>query len=478
MVYLVGAGPGDKDLVTIKGLDKIKTADVIVYDHLLNPTLLNYAKGDCVLIYAGKIAGNHHLEQEKINETLVKYGKKSNVVRLKGGDPFIFGRGGEETEALENNNIPYEIIPGISSCYSAGEYCGIPVTYRGEASSFHVITGHEKKGAQTVNYSAVAALNGTLVFLMGLSAAENISRKLIENGKSPFTPTAIISNGTTHMQKHIVGTLKILPEMAKKMPSPAVIIVGNVVGLRREWFEPSGINILTTGSPAINSRIRAASGKLGVTEISLIKTVPINYEQFENTDLAQFTHIVFTSINGVHIFFEYMKKSKTDIRILRNIKFAVVGQKTADALAENGVYADIIPQQHSGKYLSEELIVQYRENDNFLLVRAENAVDTIPKMLKQKGISFTDMALYKTETDLSKKEVLNLCAGDMDYIVFSSGSAARAFREMIDSKCNAKLISIGQETTQAANQCGLKIYKTAPCPSAEGIIECIRGDMK
>ena len=182
MVYLVGAGPGDSGLITQKGLECIKKADVIIYDHLANPTLLSYAKNDCKLIYAGKIAGNHHMVQEEINKTLVEHSRFGNVVRLKGGDPFIFGRGGEEIIALIENNIDYEIVPGISSCYSAAEYCGIPVTHRGVATSFHVITGHEKVGNETVNYSALAKLSGTLVFLMGLSSAENISNKLIENG--------------------------------------------------------------------------------------------------------------------------------------------------------------------------------------------------------------------------------------------------------------------------------------------------------
>ena len=181
MVYLVGAGPGDSGLITQKGLECIKKANVIIYDHLANPTLLSYAKNDCKLIYAGKIAGNHHMVQEEINKTLVEHSRFGNVVRLKGGDPFIFGRGGEEIIALIENNIDYEIVPGICSCYSAAEYCGIPVTHRGIATSFHVITGHEKVGNETVNYSALAKLSGTLVFLMGLSSAENISNKLIEN---------------------------------------------------------------------------------------------------------------------------------------------------------------------------------------------------------------------------------------------------------------------------------------------------------
>ena len=476
MVYLVGAGPGDCGLITQKGLECIKNADVIVYDHLANPTLLNHAKENCLLIYAGKIAGNHHMVQEKINDTLVEYGGTQNVVRLKGGDPFIFGRGGEEVTALTENNIAYEIVPGVSSCYGAAEYCGIPVTHRGVATSFHVITGHEKSGSETVDYSALAKLKGTLVFLMGLTFAQNISARLIENGKAETTPAAIISSGTTENQKCVTGTLKDIPEMAKKMSSPAVILVGDVVNLQRDWFKPTGKKILTTGTKLMNAQIRNAAGKTAVTEISLIKTVPINFELFCKTDLKQFSHIVFTSANGVDIFFEYLNKSKTDARILGDTKFGVVGKKTALALEEKGIFADIIPQKHCGSELAKLLCGA--DCENILLIRAENGADTIPDILSENNIPFTDLKLYRTETDFSKQELLNLCVPEMDYIILSSGSAAKSFSQMSECDTTAKFISIGNETTLAAQSYGIEIYKTAETATAEGIINCIRSDIK
>ncbi|MGN0106448.1 MAG: uroporphyrinogen-III C-methyltransferase [Hominilimicola sp.] len=476
MVYLVGAGPGDSGLITQKGLECIRNADVIVYDHLANPTILNHARESCKFIYAGKIAGNHHMVQKKINDTLVEYGGTQNVVRLKGGDPFIFGRGGEEAAELAKNNIPYEIISGVSSCYSAAEYCGIPVTHRGVATSFHVITGHEKSGNETVDYGALAKLKGTLVFLMGLAFAENIAAKLMENGKAETTPAAIISSGTTENQKCVTGTLKDIPEMAKKMSSPAVILVGDVVNLQQDWFKPSGKKILITGTKLMNEQIRNASGKTAVTEISLIKTVPINFELFSKTDLNQFSHIVFTSANGVDIFFDYLKKSKTDIRVLGDTKFAVVGKKTALALEERGIFADIVPQKHCGSELAKLLCGA--DCKNILLVRAENGADTIPDILSESNIRFTDLKLYRTETDFSKQELLNLCVPDMDYIILSSGSAAKAFSKLSECDTNAKFISIGNETTRAAQNCGIEIYKTAENATAEGIIDCIRRDMK
>ena len=468
MVYLVGAGPGDSGLITQKGLECIKKADVIIYDHLANPTLLSYAKNDCKLIYAGKIAGNHHMVQEEINKTLVEHSRFGNVVRLKGGDPFIFGRGGEEIIALIENNIDYEIVPGISSCYSAAEYCGIPVTHRGVATSFHVITGHEKVGNETVNYSALAKLSGTLVFLMGLSSAENISNKLIENGKSENTPVAVISSGTTPRQKCVTGTLNNLSALAKQMTSPAIILVGDVVNLKQDWFKQKNTKILTTATPLMNKSI---------TELPLIKTVPINFDLFSKADIAHFSHIVFTSANGVKIFFEYLQKSKTDIRTLRDTKFAVVGKKTADALASYGIYADMVPQIHSGLELARLMCEKCSKNDNILLIRAENGASTIPNILSENNINFTDMHLYRTETDNSKQELLNLCLNDTDYVILSSGSAAKAFSEMTDTS-NIKLISIGNETTKSAEKCGLKIYKTADNATAESIIDCIRRDTK
>lgn len=468
MVYLVGAGIGDSKLITVKGLECIKNADVIIYDHLANPTLLSYAKEDCLLLYAGKIAGNHHLSQDKINDAIVKYSKCGNVVRLKGGDPFIFGRGGEEVKALCDNNIPYEIVPGISSCYGVPEYCGIPVTHRGISSSFHVITGHEKKDGNTVNYKALANLNATLVFLMGLSHSHTISYNLIENGMDEDTPVCIISGGSTEKQKFISGTLKKLSKLAKEMFSPAVIVVGNVTKIQNSWFSPSGKKIIATGTQAINSQLRKAFGH-DITEIPLIKLTKLNFTEFSEINFANFTHVVFTSENGVNIFFEYLKQNRTDIRIFRDTKFAAVGKKTAMSLENHGIYADIVPEIQNGKELGKILAKKCSRHDNLLIVRAENGNNDLTNELND--LTFTDIHLYKTETDYSKKELLNLCLEDADYVILSSGSAAKAFSQLTQK--NAKLISIGPSTTAAAEKYGLKIYATASKHDAEGIVECI-----
>lgn len=237
MVYLVGAGPGDSGLITQKGLECIKKADVIIYDHLANPTLLSYAKNDCKLIYAGKIAGNHHMVQEEINKTLVEHSHFGNVVRLKGGDPFIFGRGGEELETLCNAGIPFSVVPGITAASGCSAYSGIPLTHRDYAQSVRLITGHLKTGGE-LDWENLAAEKQTLVFYMGLNQAATIQQKLIEYGMPGEMPVAIVENGTAVTQRVIDGTLTQLGELAQQMNSPSLIIIGRVVGLRDKlnWF--------------------------------------------------------------------------------------------------------------------------------------------------------------------------------------------------------------------------------------------------
>lgn len=456
---------GESDLITLRGINCIKRAEVIIYDRLADASLLSYAPSDSLLIYAGKQSDNHTIPQEEINSLLVKYGKDKCVVRLKGGDSFVFGRGSEEVNALIENGIDYELVAGVSSSYGAAEYAGIPVTHRGVASSFHVITGHEQAGGETVNYDALANLNGTLVFLMGLKNAKAISENLIRCGKSGDTKAAIISNAGTVKQKSITGTLKSIPEMAGKIEPPAVIVVGDVVGLQNEWYKPLQKKILTTGTKQINENIKKSFGDIPVTEIPLIKITKINYNKFLETDLTKFSHIAFTSANGISIFFDYLIKSGNDIRALANTKFAVVGSKTADKLKEYGINADIIPQIPNSRELAKEL--DRCGAKDVLLICAENG---------NANMDCTKLPLYRTETDFGKKELLNLTAPDMDYIIFSSGSAARAYAEMAEQKTNAKLISIGNETTKAAEKCGLAIYKTAPSASAKSIYETIIGD--
>lgn len=483
MVYLVGAGAGNAELITLKGIECIKTADVIIFDNLINISLLNLANDDCRLIYAGKVSGNHHLAQEETNALLVKYAREGKtVVRLKGGDPTVFGRGGEEAQYLCSNGIPFELVPGVSSCYSAAEYAGISVTHRGAASSFHVITGHEKN--EHIDYAALAGEEGTLIFMMGLKNLPKIAEKLIKNGKNPHSPAAAVSNGTLQNQQCVTGTLGDIAQKAASLPFPAVIIVGDVITKRCEWFTNESrlknVKIVSTATKAVSADLAKEAKKRGgcVTEISLIKTAPINFDKFKNTRLSDFTHIVFSSVNGVDIFFSYLCRLKTDIRALSGIKIAAVGEKTAAALTKRGIYADFIPEKHSGESLALLLEGNLKPGDNVLLLRAQAASEAIPEMLRRNEISFTDLPIYKTETNFEKSEAAALAVKDADYVIFSSGSAAKAFLELIGKSENIKFISIGQQTTKAAEELGFKIYKTAAEPTAKSVIECIEEDVR
>ncbi len=480
MVYLIGAGPGGCGLVTFRAAERIKSADVIIFDHLVNGTLLNYAKQDCELIYAGKISGNHHLKQEEITALIIEKARAGKcVARLKGGDPFVFGRGGEEAAALAEEGIDFEIISGISSCYSVPAYAGIPLTHRDFASSFHVITAHEKKGKNSVDYGALAKLDGTLVFLMGAAKIKEIADRLIKNGKSVSTPTAVISNGTLPNQTSIFGTLGDIAEKAENCAMPAVIVVGDVVDLhdKIDWFKPSGKKILATGTETVLASLRKAARERNaeITELSVIKTMPINYEKFAEINLSDYTYIVFSSANGVDIFFDHLAKTRADIRTLAAVKFAVVGERTAAALEKRGVYADCVPREADSESLAAKLKKRLTEKDNVLLLRAEGASAALTDMLEEKNVPYTDLALYKTETDFSKKDALAVYAAEADYIILSSGSAAKAFCDM-EIETGAKIISIGAKTTEAAGKYGINIYKTAEKPTAESLINRILED--
>ncbi len=280
MVYLVGAGPGDEDLMTRKGLKLLREADVVVYDNLASSSLLNEVRDDAELIYAGKRSSNHHLKQYETNELLVKLALEGkNVVRLKGGDPYIFGRGGEEGQELREAGVDFEVVPGISSSYSVPAYCGIPVTHRDFASSFHVITGHEgnhKNGVSVLNYETLAKEEGTLIFLMGLKNLPNIVASLIENGKDPATPVGVLQEGTTARQRVATGTLADIVEVVKRegIKTPAITVVGDVVSLRQvlDWYghKPlSGKSVLVTGTTSMVDRLSPILKEEGAEAISL-----------------------------------------------------------------------------------------------------------------------------------------------------------------------------------------------------------------
>ena len=493
MVYLVGAGPGDEDLMTRKGLRLLREADVVVYDNLASSSLLNEVRDDAELIYAGKRSSNHHLKQYETNELLVKLALEGkNVVRLKGGDPYIFGRGGEEGQELREAGVDFEVVPGISSSYSVPAYCGIPVTHRDFASSFHVITGHEgnhKNGVSVLNYETLAKEEGTLIFLMGLKNLPNIVASLIENGKDPATPVGVLQEGTTARQRVATGTLADIVEVVKRegIKTPAITVVGDVVGLRQvlDWYghKPlSGKSVLVTGTTSMVERLSPILKEEGAEAISfsLIRTERMRLPELDVAlkEIDKYNWIVFTSANGVECFFEEMQEVRKDIRDLAHIRFAVIGDGTKKALEDHGIFCDFIPTAYSSKDMAEAMVPYIGKDENVLLLRAEEANRVLPDALEEAGISHTCISLYHTVTDERKADELNRLIKMADYVTFASSSAVRAFVSMVDNldEVKGKYISIGPVTTKTAQENGLSIAKTAVVYTARGMVETMIQD--
>ncbi|MCM1544910.1 MAG: uroporphyrinogen-III C-methyltransferase, partial [Ruminococcus sp.] len=368
-VTLVGAGCG-KGLITVKGIEKLKEADVIVYDDLIDQNLLSVAKDECELIYVGKRIGKHSENQQKINEILIEQAQKVNaVVRLKGGDSFVFGRGGEEIIAMKNAGVEFEVIPGVSSAIAVPEQFGIPVTHRGAAQSFTVVTGHTATQNEE-NYAALAKLKGTLVFLMGLHNASHISSELIANGKAESTPCAILSDGFGANSKRINCTLKTLPEAAKQAHTPAVIVVGETAMFdfsKTLSSELSGVSVTVTGTKQFTKKLSKALENEGayVTAYPYLEISPL--KDVIPADLAVYDWLIFTSANGVDVFFDCMKKRNVDFRSFTHLKFACIGKGSAQKLREHGFNADFIPSTYTAKALGEQLAQHVKSNERLLI---------------------------------------------------------------------------------------------------------------
>ena len=495
-VYLVGAGPGDARLFTEKGLDCVRKADVIVYDNLISGSILNEARLDAELIYAGKRAGHHHMKQWEISALLAGRALDGkSVVRLKGGDPFIFGRGGEEALELAAMDIPFEIVPGVSSSYSVPAYAGIPVTHRGLASSFHVITGHEdgNKTSSVLDYQTLAKEEGTLVFLMGLKNLDKIAANLIANGKDPKTPAAVLERGTTAAQKSVKADLEHIAEAAEKagLKTPAISVVGQVVELKDDlsWFGRgvlAGKRVLATGTRAFVREMEEAFHPLGaeLVALSLIEVRPLWNERIAEVlkRLGSYQWIVFTSGNGVELFFTLLREQGIDLRKLMQVKFAVIGRKTADALLQHGFQSDFVPEQFSGADLAAEWIPTLKPDEKVALFRAENGSRVLTEALAEAGISYDDIGMYETWTDLRRQEELNRVVQEVDYVTVASSSAAQALAAMLEPEqrenLTAKLISIGPSTTKTMQKLGLPVYADAVEYTAEGIAAVIQADVE
>jgi uroporphyrinogen III methyltransferase/synthase len=487
-VFLVGAGPGDTGLMTVRGLKVLREADVIVYDNLASDALLNETRPTSEWIDAGKSAGHHRIKQEEIGKLLIEKARQGYlVVRLKGGDPFIFGRGGEEAMALVEAGIPFEVIPGISSSYAAAAYFGIPVTHRHVASSFHVITGHEDptKESSSLDYRVLAKEEGTLVFLMGLSRIRTIAEMLIANGKAAETPSAVISKGTTARQKLVTAPLCEMADVVAKaaIQPPAILLVGDVVSLQEKiaWQQDrplSGKKILITATGEIARRLGEQISELGgeAVPMSLIGIRPIENLHIKEILAAasEDAWLVFTSRNGVGVFFEQLKKERIDVRLLGKKRIAVIGRGTEEALADYGYYADLVPETSCSESLAEALCQQADTDSDVLLFRAKEAADILPEKLAKTGIHCVDTALYVTEIQAKKAQLLQHVLADVDVVTFCSASAVRAFASMTeDSAFCAKTACIGPVTAKAAEKCGLRVDVMAKHYHLDGLVRSV-----
>ena len=490
-VYLIGAGPGDEVLITVKGLHCIQNADVIIYDNLVNENLLSCAKDSAEKIYVGKKINQHTLTQDKINELLVQKAKEGKtVVRLKGGDPFVFGRGGEEALALKEENISYEIVPGVSSSIAALAYAGIPITHRAISTSFHVITGHEDptKEEESVDYEALARLKGTLVFLMGLNNLNKICSQLLKYGKTPDTPAAVISKGTTSAQKVAVGTLENIEKKIEGISYPAIIVVGDVINLREKlnWFEEKplfGRKILVTRARHQASVLSEKIEELGGKAIEF-PTIEIQPNDDENQlkqmfdSLNNYQWIIFTSVNGVEIFFDKLINSDRDIRAIGQAKICAIGGATGKALEEHYLKVDFVPDEYVAEALIEGLKEKIKPGDNVLIPRAEVAREILPEQLREFGAHVDVVPLYKTIIPLHSHEKLMDILSQVDTITFASSSTVTNFikilrKENLHLINNIEIACIGPVTMDTAKENGLLASKIASEYTIDGLVNLL-----
>jgi len=494
-VYLVGAGPGDPKLITVRGLETIKLADCIVYDRLASPRLLSHARPDAELIYCGKLPDRHTLTQEEINQVLVdKALEGKTVTRLKGGDPSIFGRVGEEAEELAKHGIPFEIVPGITSGIAAPAYAGIPVTHRDFNSSLAIVTGHERpdKTESSIHWEKLATAVETIIFYMGVGNLPFIRDQLIKYGRSPQTPVALIRWGTTVEQETLVGTLENIVEKreAAGLSNPAIIIVGEVVKLREklQWFEKKplfGKRVLVTRARSQASELSEKIAELGgeAFEFPLVKMVPPSDPAPLDAALQQletYDWVMFTSANGVHFFFKRLRELGIDIRRMR-AKLAAVGPKTAAVLEEKGLQVSVLPGEFRAEGLLDRLHGELQPGEKVLLPRADIARETLPRELRERGLDVTEVDTYETVIDAENAaEAIELFREKGIHIVtFTSSSTVKNFMQALAAEDipalldGVKIACIGPITAETARQAGLTPDIVAVDSTIQGLLEAI-----
>ena len=478
-VYIVGAGPGHKDLITVRGRELIGMADAILYDSLIDNSLLDNARDDCLLINVGKRMGSHSMKQEEINGLLIRTAKSyRTVVRLKGGDPFVFGRGGEEAMALIDEGIDFELIPGVSSAIAVPEHAGIPVTHRGIARSFHVITGHTMD--DETDFGRYAGLDGTLVFVMGLSNLNRITEDLLKAGMDPATPAAVISCGYSDEEYTVQGTLLDIAKVSDlpEMKTPSVIVIGETAGYRlksRASDQFKDYTFLTVGTDRFYKHFSSEMARLGLRASHWLRIqteiIPEGRRNLEHAlnRIEEFEWLIFASGNAVRMLFEVADGIRFDRRRFGRIRFAVIGEATQAALNEYGYYADIVPAVYTGKALAERL-VQEKQAGPVLIIRAESGNDEMFGVLDGAHWDHERIILYRA---IINKEETRETPGKNDHIVLASASGVRAFLESCEIRRDSvpRFACIGNSTAEELKKHGYEADVIAETHTARGLAE-------
>ncbi len=484
-VYLVGAGPGDPGLLTARALELIATADVIVYDRLIPASALDGARPDARLIYAGKEGGGPSVTQDEIQQALLEHGAAGDsVVRLKGGDPFVFGRGGEEAEALREAGVQFEIVPGVTAGVAAAAYAGIPVTHRDAASAVAFVTGHEDpdKHESALDWEALARFPGTLVLYMGVGRLPAIARRLIEGGRPASQPAAVIERGTLPDQRVVTGTLESIADVAAReaLRAPAILLFGPVAALRRNlaWFESrplAGVTVAVTRARAQASELAAKLRGLGaaVVEAPAIRIVPIDgpAPEIERYDL-----VCLTSPNGVQALFDRVLRAGRDARAFAGARLAAIGPGTAAALAHRGLIADVVPERFVAEGLVEALADVPVERA--LVARAAQARDVLPEALRDRGAEVDVVALYETvAAPIGERAATAVAAAD--YVTFTSSSTVRFFFDSAGEALSegTRLVSIGPVTSEALRERGREPDVEASRHDIDGLVQALVNDV-
>ncbi len=491
-VYLVGAGPGDVGLITVRGAECLSFADVVLYDNLANEALLCHAPEGAELIFAGKQPGDHSMTQEETNATLLnRAGAGKTVVRLKGGDPFIFGRGGEEAILLAENGIDFEVVPGISSALAVPAYAGIPLTHRDVNLAFHVVAGHDRDSDDTpeIEWESLGRSDGTIVFLMSVRNVREIVAQLIKHGKSPDTPAAMIRWGTMPEQETLVSTLGELAQEATRMNflPPVVTVVGPVVALRGlvKWAEKRplfGVRAAVTRPLAQSCELMQCLAHAGA-DVPVMPTIATRPRALtpdmrrELQNIGSYQWIALTSANAVEVLFKQLDASGLDTRALAGVKVAAVGDKTAEALRAHGVRADAVPKGFVQEKLAAAMAVE--KGSRVLIPRASVARDQLEKDLAARGAEVHVLPLYDTEGDRDGIARLRhaLTQGRLHVVTFTSPSTFERFAETVKAKdlprlfADVHIASIGPTTSSAIRDAGLPVTIEASRHTAAGLAE-------